>query len=68
MAGKLSSQKGLIVEVDVEGYLAATKDLADCDLYVVTSNAKQVFDSRPVFMTTATATTMSCFYILVLFL
>jgi hypothetical protein len=66
MAGKLSSQKGLIVEVDVEGYLAATKDLADCDLYVVTSNAKQVFNSRPVFMTTTTTT--SCCYIPVLFL
>jgi hypothetical protein len=45
MAGKLSSQKGLIVEVDVKGYLAATKDLADCDLYVVASNTKQVFNS-----------------------
>ena len=45
MAGKLSSQKGLIVEVDVKGYLAANKDLADCALYVVTSNTKQVFNS-----------------------
>ena len=45
MAGKLSSQKGLIVEVDVKGYVAANKDLADCALYVVTSNTKQVFNS-----------------------
>ena len=44
MAGKLSSQKGLVVEVDVQGYLSATSNVADCDLYVEdTANMKQVF-------------------------
>jgi hypothetical protein len=43
MAGKLSSQKGLIVEVDVKGYLAATNDVTDHGLYVENNaNMKQV--------------------------
>ena len=43
MAGKLPSQKGLIVEVDVKGYLAATNDVTDRGLYVENNaNMKQV--------------------------